>query len=114
MSKQSVINSNIHCNICRSDEIKQLYHQSSFDVIHCNRCQTNFVYSADMPAFVDVEGEYDPELGKRYMNEVFIDRKDFWLKYWDKNLEKIEKILERKGYLLDIGCAMGCFQLAAD
>jgi cyclopropane fatty-acyl-phospholipid synthase-like methyltransferase len=59
-------------------------------------------------------GLKDEALGGDYMQKVFIDNHDFWLNYWSHQVDRIRPLLGTANpRLLDIGCAMGHFLLAA-
>ena len=101
------------CRICQADQSDQLYRQKSFDVLRCRQCGTVFVQPTDQSAIPELARRASEE-GKRYMHEVFVKRQAFWLQHWAERLKRVESLLRRRGHLLDVGCAMGYFQLAAE
>lgn len=101
------------CRICQAHQSDLLYRQKSFDVLRCRQCGTVFVQPTDRSMIAELARRASEE-GNRYMHKVFIKRQAFWLQHWTERLKRVESLLGRRGRLLDIGCAMGYFQLAAE
>jgi 2-polyprenyl-3-methyl-5-hydroxy-6-metoxy-1,4-benzoquinol methylase len=102
------------CRICcTAEQPDQLYRQSSFHVVRCKKCGTVFVQPVDRSVNMELEQQAAAD-GERYMRKVFIEREGFWARHWTERLRKVELLLGRKGCLLDVGCAVGHFQLVAE
>jgi 2-polyprenyl-3-methyl-5-hydroxy-6-metoxy-1,4-benzoquinol methylase len=104
------------CRVCGHARPVLRYHQRTFDVWRCGPCGSVFVVPNPMQLSGTMEhlDQIASEEGERYMREVFIDREAFWLRHWTQRVLDLEARLGRVGRLLDIGCAMGHFQLAAE
>lgn len=108
------------CPVCETAGPTVLYVRQDFTVMRCQACDTVFVNPADLdPVPVPVElTEADfnesEQQARTYMEEVFIGHHDFWVDHWRQRVIEIEQHLGKPGRLLDIGCAMGHFQLAAE
>ncbi len=101
------------CPICATPSPEILYRQPGFWVFRCKQCHVAFVHIIKDEVVVQQEQEAE-KLGEKYIQEVFIQRMNFWMKYWGGHVRAMETKLGRKGRLLDIGCALGLFQLAAE
>lgn len=108
------------CPICEAAGPITLYKRPTFAVMRCQDCDTVFVNPAvleSIPHPVEVTQaefhKYEQE-SRTYMEEVFIRQHDFWMEHWTQRVVEIEQYLGGVGRLLDIGCAMGHFQLAAE
>lgn len=103
-----------------------LYRQPTFAVHRCGACGVVFVVgnagttnAHAQQRNATSENEHIRQAmsimrSLHYIETVFVSRHDFWLAHWDRRLARIETILGRTGRLLDIGCAVGHFQLAAE
>lgn len=108
------------CPVCEAISLTTLYVRSDFVVMRCLECDTVFVNPAKMepvqnPADLnEVDWQLLERQSREYIEEVFIRQHDFWLEHWAQRVIEIEQQLGHVGRLLDIGCAMGHFQLAAE
>jgi 2-polyprenyl-3-methyl-5-hydroxy-6-metoxy-1,4-benzoquinol methylase len=103
------------CGSCGSRRADELYRLARMTVYRCHTCGLAFV-QANSPAHRG-HGHHsadDDRLGSRYMQEVFVDRHEFWLGYWRRHVSRLTGLLNSsRPRLLDVGCAMGDFMLAA-
>lgn len=99
----------IICPACTSEQIKFSFKKNDFKLHRCLICNHLFIYPLSYDAqslynsdyFVGAKkglGYVDYDKDKKPMRPVFI-----------KYLKKIEKILHKKGTLLDVGAATGFF-----
>lgn len=114
------------CPICAAPTTTSLFRQTAFAVRRCRQCHVVFVeqdsvsvsdHAHALPESAAArQRRYAAAIARsyHYIDTVFISRHEFWLAHWNRRLDRIERILGRTGRLLDIGCAVGHFQLAAE
>jgi 2-polyprenyl-3-methyl-5-hydroxy-6-metoxy-1,4-benzoquinol methylase len=103
------------CALCGGQRTTLLYDLPDLRVFGCGTCDVTYVRPRSTPHdSPEHANDQSAELGRRYMQEVFIDRTEFWLSYWRKHVGQLRPFIESPTpRLLDIGCAMGHFMLAA-
>jgi 2-polyprenyl-3-methyl-5-hydroxy-6-metoxy-1,4-benzoquinol methylase len=103
------------CSLCGTAANKALYVRPELHVYRCRTCELVYVKPlAGNGAGHGQPSEHEAQLGRRYMQEVFTDRQDFWIDYWSRQYRRFAPLLPTTTpRLLDIGCAMGHFMLAA-
>ncbi len=104
-----------NCPLCGNENSKLLYKRPLWVILQCKSCKLVRVQTnPNNHSEIQSAGFADEALGDRYMQEVFIKNQKFWLDYWHCQIERLEPfILTKHPRLLDIGCAMGHFMLAA-
>ena len=103
------------CPVCDAGRPPLLYEQPDFRVYRCRHCGLAFAVGK-RPGWPVAPGEdqHEPDLGRRYVKEVFLDHSTFWDKYWRRQLSRIAPLVSAPNpRVLDIGCGVGQFLYAA-
>ncbi len=111
-----------YCSICNHTNFLKLYTINSYSIIECKNCGIIFV---DFQLEEDQIGEFLSRLysqeyftgGKSnitsekvgYSENYFICKRNEVTRNAHHRIKKIEKLIPRKGTLLDVGCAAGFF-----
>lgn len=114
-SEKLVLGDPLACRICGAPADLR-YVRPSHHVWQCSACEAVFVEpirGAALEMTMAEESQQAVDQGRQYMRTVYVDKHDFWIDYWTGKIAAIETHLGRRGTLLDIGCALGHFQLAA-
>jgi 2-polyprenyl-3-methyl-5-hydroxy-6-metoxy-1,4-benzoquinol methylase len=93
----------IQCNLCGRSHFKTIEdHEPPFKVIQCTYCKLVFVNP--FPEKASLAEHYD----ENYYTEWLTTQSKSRLRMWERRLNKLERF-EKRGSLLDVGCATGAF-----
>jgi len=96
-----------NCDLCGSAENKKLYRFNDFIIQQCAECglvSRNIFLSEEETANLYNEGYFTIEQQDYFFNHSKLKEAIF-----SKYLQELEKIVQTKGTLLDVGCAIGTF-----
>jgi SAM-dependent methyltransferase len=99
----------ISCNLCGNNETKTFYRNNMWHIVQCKKCGLR--YLNPRPSLLEVQDLYRNEYFNHYPMEhekigyFSLPEKYGWESY--KCVEVIERYLETKGSLLELGCACG-------
>lgn len=96
----------IDCPICEKDETEPLYIKDKLTVVKCSQCSLRYVNPRIDRQSLEagyVETYYPQEKVER----IHTDSME-WLQMSER-LSEIDKLRQRKGKLLDVGCGIGTF-----
>ena len=101
---------NIKCQFCNANSwsiIEESYNK--YQLIKCNNCGVITIYP--LPSTDDLNKFYTDYLYKYGYRFLIKDDRilHYYLKRWRRRFNKIQKIVQRKGNLLDVGCSLSVF-----
>lgn len=105
----------VNCPICKSNDTQEFEVNKDYQLDKCDRCQ--MVWDSHPPSnpLLQYNSHYfkndNPKGGySNYFRGMKVNRKTF-----ADRLNKLEKLMGKKGKLLDVGCALGeCLMVAKD
>jgi 2-polyprenyl-3-methyl-5-hydroxy-6-metoxy-1,4-benzoquinol methylase len=101
------------CVICHSKSFQFLFEKNNYRIEKCLGCR--LVQVTNIPPLEQIEEEYDQDFYTEHYGDLERNGKKQRYEYLNFNnkLDQIEKRIERKGNILDVGCSFGFFLDAA-
>jgi len=96
------------CPVCEADNYEELFQRWGFTYVRCNKCSMMYVNPMLNEEMVDFEYEtgYEEDWVHMLLNPT---QREFDNPKFFNGIKTIEKVIETKGKILDVGCATGHF-----
>lgn len=111
VNKKNFIEEDLNYIKYKNCEGVELFKKNHFQIIDCKKC--NFIHALPLPTQSELDDFYLKTFYKQERKSDYFEgqRKqlNWWNKIFDERLDNFEKILGRKGSILDIGCGPGFF-----
>jgi 2-polyprenyl-3-methyl-5-hydroxy-6-metoxy-1,4-benzoquinol methylase len=96
----------VNCNLCQANDYKVIWSESPYQVVKCRRC--GLVYNNPRLTQEELASFYSPE----YFHRYYLPNREKAIQEAEGRLQEIECLVD-KGRVLDFGCGMGFFLVAA-
>lgn len=105
----------VRCSLCNADEpqswltLTDRFSGQIFELVKCGEC--GLVYSAERPSMDELPDYYPQDYEAYQLPQEDMSSSQAWHagRMWEMQVSYIERFTEKRGKLLDIGCATGEF-----
>lgn len=94
-----------NCPVCDAHNELELFYKEGGRYVKCNECSMVYIN----PVFTDDALEDYYRTNHDLQGEIVESDTEFYSGLYNKGLDGIEKVLQKRGQILDIGCSSGIF-----